>query len=346
MDGLRVRPDATVLARVGQVGFSDLSPAEVTAMSNVQRQTLASVARCALAPDVTLVYPDGLVLAGGLGLAPEIEKGACETACQEILSACLLAHVNSSAATIPIWLTSDAPSMGRVTSPSYPIEEATFFGNLWAAGAPAAYCKAGTVSESRVVGRLGILPGEGELYEDLRADTYYRDAEQRQAGTCGACARSASGAIEACSYEGATFAHPVTVWRARTYEAESAALSGGARVSGDAARVLRVRASWMKPGASVVFSDVMAQVGANTLAVYYTNGDPLGLPARQVAISVNGGPARVETLATRGAGWRDPQLLPLTFDELHEGANTITFTVPDGAEGPDLDWIQVVPALQ
>lgn len=332
MDGLRSRPDTVALSRVGQVGFAGLSPAEVNAMTDGQRRTLAAVARCALPPDATIVYPGGAVYEGGLGLAPEIETGACETACQEIMSACLLAHVNSSALSIPLWLTSDAPAMGRVTSTSYPIEEATFFGNLWAVGAPGVYCKASSASEHPVSGRLGSATNGGEP----RAD-----ADERQVGTCGACARTASGAIESCTLEGVTFAHPITAWRARTYEAESATLAGGATITGYPGRDV-VLVGRMFAGASVVFGDVLAsRAGANTLAVYFTNGDPLGAPARKVSISVNGGLARLETFAASGLGWGDARARLLTFDDFRAGANTVSIAVPEGAEGPSLDWIQL-----
>jgi hypothetical protein len=344
MDGLRWRPDADALARIGQVGLGGLSATEVNAMSDGQQQTLASVARCALAPDVALDYGGGLVLKGALGLAPEIEHGACELACQEILSACLLAHINWRSTSVPIWLTSAAPAMGHVTSSSYPIEEATFFGNLWASGSPAVYCKARTASEGRIPGRLGVLPGDGESYEDLRSELYYRDADQRQPGTCAACARTPSGAIESCALEGATFAHPVTVWRARTYEAEAANLSGGAQIGAHADRVLDVRVSSMKPGAGVIFEGVFAaHAGSNALAIYYTNGDPVGSPERRLAIAVNGAPVHFESFRARGTGWNDPQLRFVTVDGVRQGTNTIAMSVPADTSGPDLDWIEVVP---
>lgn len=346
MDGLRAMPASDALREIAEGGFARLSSAGTT---NDLRAAMAGLVRCALPAGARVDKPDQLgnvfTFKGEIGLAPQSEAAACDVACQELLTGCLLALVNTQqlGLEIPIWLTSDAPAMGPQVSPSYPIEEATFFGNLWASTSTTTYCKAPTVSEARVVGRVGMLPGDGALYEDLLADRYYRDANALRAGTCAACARDASGAIESCDLDGTTFAHPITVWRARAYQAEAATLSGTALVIGQPAEI-DARVGYMTAGAGVSFEGVAAErAGANTLAIYVNNGDPIGLGERKLAVSVNGGPAQVETFPARGRDWSHARAHFVTLEGFRAGANTITFTVPADAEGPDLDWIQVVP---
>jgi hypothetical protein len=346
MDGLRSMPDPEALREIAEGGFARLSSAGTTADL---RSAMAGLVRCALPAGARMEKPDQLgnvfTFKGEIGLAPQVETAACDSACQELLTGCLLALVNTQqrGLEIPIWLTSDAPAMGRQVSPSYPIEEATFFGNLWSSTSTstAAYCKAPTVSEARVVGRVGMLPGDGWRYEDLLADKYYRDADALRAGTCAACTRDASGAIESCDLDGTTFSHPVTVWRARAYQAEAATLSGSALVIGETSEI-DARVGYMTPGAAVSFEGVaVARAGSNTLAIYYNNGDSVG--SRKLAVAVNGGPAHAEDFVASNGDWSHARAHFVTLDGFRAGTNTITFTVPSDGPGPDLDWIQVVP---
>ena len=72
-----------------------------------------------------------LTFQGMLGLAPEWEDGACDGDCQEWVSACMLARTNVSGETVGIWLQADHPALGMDSSPSFPVYEASFFGNLF-----------------------------------------------------------------------------------------------------------------------------------------------------------------------------------------------------------------------
>jgi hypothetical protein len=337
-DGVSTLPDATLLARLSQRGLVDLSFAELNGMSDTERAALGQLTRCALEPTVTLDFPMGAGVGysfeGALGLAPEIATGACGTDCQELLTACYLAHVNTVSTSVPIWITSAAPAMGRERSTAYPLEEATFFGNFWAPAATAAYCKAPTASAVSVAGRI----------EDRYAWKYYGDADQTKAGTCAACARSPSGDLEACALDGVAFTHPVTVWRSRPYQAEAAVLSGSAQRAGRLEDPLQTHVGYMRPGATVTFEGVLAaNAGSNRLAIYFMNGDPVGGSTRKLSVAVNGGLARTESFPAKGGDWSRPLLRQATFDGFREGANTITFTVPADVEGPDLDWIEILP---
>jgi len=72
-----------------------------------------------------------VVLHGALGLAPEWKTETCDEACQEWVSACLLARTNSSGQTVDLWITADHDAIGFGFSPEYPVLEAAFYGNLF-----------------------------------------------------------------------------------------------------------------------------------------------------------------------------------------------------------------------
>jgi hypothetical protein len=98
------------------------------------RATMGYIVRCALASTKTITAKDSggvsYPFTGAIGVAPEWETGTCGTACQERMSACLLAHVNTSGVHIPIWLDGeDAIGWGQNTS--YPYQEGSFFGNVF-----------------------------------------------------------------------------------------------------------------------------------------------------------------------------------------------------------------------
>jgi len=136
------------------------------------RKTIAYLVRCALASNDTLVKRDQngteYTFAGGLGLCPQWKNGgvASDRGCQNMLSACLMAHLNTSGVHVPLWMTSESPAVGWGTSPSYPKQEGTFFGNIIMTGnlsnlampnvnAPVAYfCEGAGISAGVVAGRL------------------------------------------------------------------------------------------------------------------------------------------------------------------------------------------------
>ncbi len=75
---------------------------------------------------------------GSVGLAPEWLTGPCEQACQEWVSACLFARVNTFGVTVALYLDGDHPAFReeeeggptRIDS-GYVVEEGAFYGNMF-----------------------------------------------------------------------------------------------------------------------------------------------------------------------------------------------------------------------
>ncbi|HEX5655921.1 MAG TPA: hypothetical protein VFX59_01950, partial [Polyangiales bacterium] len=111
-------------------------------MSTAEGVTTASyLVRCALAGTDSIRikdYTGALVtLKGEAGLAPEWKDGQCEGACQEKISACLMALTNGDGAHVDVELV--APfTLGKTHS--YPYQEAAFYGNVFVDPPQAFYC--------------------------------------------------------------------------------------------------------------------------------------------------------------------------------------------------------------
>ncbi len=140
------------------------------------RKTVSYLVKCALASNDSLVKQDqngtNYTFAGGLGLCPAWKNGGVNNngSCQELVSACMMAHVNTAGVHIPLWLDAANNAIGWGISSSYPFQEGTFFGNIITTGdlsqlgqpgvtGPAAYYCDGdgftTGINGEVAGRLG-----------------------------------------------------------------------------------------------------------------------------------------------------------------------------------------------
>ncbi len=107
------------------------------------RNTVAYLVRCALAAGDTLVKQDqsgvSYTFNGGIGLCPAWKNGGVHgtnyRTCQNMVSACLMAHVNTAGVHIPIWMASEATQIGwGLDTVNYPAQEGTFFGNILETG--------------------------------------------------------------------------------------------------------------------------------------------------------------------------------------------------------------------
>ncbi|HVV49932.1 MAG TPA: hypothetical protein VHO06_09750 [Polyangia bacterium] len=180
------------------------------------RTQVAYLVRCALPANVSIVKQDqngaSYTFSGLIGLAPQWATGACDQTCQENVSACMLAHVNTAGVHIPLWIVSPNSAIGWGLDPSYPNQEATFFGNIFSLGAhgtdpstsPAYYCAGPQVRVNPPTGRLG----------SAQVDPPYTDAFGSQYALCASHCTMADSPYQTDGYKAcAGWNNPVTVWR-------------------------------------------------------------------------------------------------------------------------------------
>jgi hypothetical protein len=172
------------------------------------RTTISYIVRCALASGHTITAKDSLnntySWGGQIGVAPEWETNTCGTTCQERMTACLLAHVNTSGVHIPIWLDSEG-AIGWGQNSSYPFQEGSFFGNIFVSPPKGYFCNGKDFSAGTVPGRLGVGQSNAPYTDPF--------------GTPGPCvyscaASSANTNGVADGYSSCSgYTHVVTVWR-------------------------------------------------------------------------------------------------------------------------------------
>jgi hypothetical protein len=306
--------------------------------------------RCALARGDSITKEDAsgvsYTFAGQLGLGPEWKDGACDDGCQQAISACMLAHVNTTGVHIPLWLVSPDPAIGWGTDPQYPNREGSFFGNIFTPNpssglVDAFYCNGPGFSTDVVPGRLGAAQS-GAPYTDPYVTT------NDPAGTCAPCASTRPDGPSSCTADRVSFGSPITVWRGQTFQAETAMLSPGLSVIPCSTGVCSdgYRVGNIGPHATVTFTGVRSSTsGSRVLIVYYADGDSCGNTAceRWFNISVNGGPPQPWAFPVVKAGnWNVISGMSVGLTGFVAGTtNTITFTGDAAHAAPDLDWIEV-----
>jgi hypothetical protein len=314
------------------------------------RMTVRYLVRCALPLGDSITKQDALgtsyAFAGQLGLAPQWKNGSCDSSCQQAISACMLAHVNTTGVHIPLWLVSPNAAIGWDTSPQYPNREGTFFGNIFYANASskvvdAFYCNGPGFSTDTVPGRLGA-DQMGAPYSDPYTST------SDPTGDCRPCDETRPDGPNRCRADGVTFGSPITVWRGQTFQAETATLSHGLAIIPCEPGVCSngARVGYGGPHASVTFKGVFSSTtGSRVLIVYYANGDACADDTcqRYFNISINGGAPQTWAFPVVKSGdWNVISGMPVTLTGFVAGAaNTISFTGELGHAAPDLDWIEV-----
>jgi hypothetical protein len=128
--------------------------------------TAKYVVRCALAASDSIRIKDhtgGLVtLVGELGLAPSWKDGQCDAACQEKVSACLMALTNSSGNHVALELS--APfTLGTGNSSAFPYQEAVFYGNLFESPPKASYATGAAFQGINGGGVVGVFGASNRL---------------------------------------------------------------------------------------------------------------------------------------------------------------------------------------
>jgi hypothetical protein len=171
------------------------------------RTTVSYLVRCALPLGHTVTKTDQngtpFVFLGQVGVAPEWESGACGPDCQENVSACMLAHVNTSGQHIGLWLDSDNPAIGWGRNNNFPYQEGSFFGNIFANPPQAYFCNGKDFELGVVPGRLGVGQAGAPYVNPFPGSGYCQDA------CTPADAPHVGDGYKACK----GFPHVVTVWR-------------------------------------------------------------------------------------------------------------------------------------
>jgi hypothetical protein len=172
------------------------------------RMTMKYAIGCALPADRTVTLYDADMKAhtfsGEVGVAPEWETQVCGEACQESVSACVLARVNLTGTHLPISLNGDNKALGFSQSPEFPRQEGAYFGNVFS-NPPVAYaCKGRDADVKPIDGRLCIG----------QKNCPYVNAFPKDGGACsaGCTARESGTGYTACTVGGRTFSRPMTVW--------------------------------------------------------------------------------------------------------------------------------------
>ena len=153
---LRPRGGVSILA--GLESDAGLAGGAGLMASEDGRRVASYVVKCALPSDRSLEKLDAAgnvhVLRGSVGVAPEWEHGACDQSCQEWVSACLLGHVNLTGQHVGIWLTAEHPAIDLEKSRDFPLEEASYFGNVFAFVPEAYVCYGRDAKERPIAGRV------------------------------------------------------------------------------------------------------------------------------------------------------------------------------------------------
>jgi hypothetical protein len=226
-------------------GLSATTSTPVEAAPNqLQGMLLKYAARCALRTDQELEGPADSTGArprfpGSLGIAPEWHDGACDRACQEKVSSCLIALVNRTGKHVQLSLLSGATAMlesahslrAGESDLGFPHQEGAFFGNVFTG--EAFTCRGSAAGKGAQVKRFCALePGSCTGL-----------AEFADAGRCEdvcemSCVSLSDGsqrcAASACSDPGGhRWAFPITTYLRNQIEAGNADFLDGTRAAQD-----------------------------------------------------------------------------------------------------------------
>jgi hypothetical protein len=167
-------------------------------------------------------YGKSYTFQGSLGVAPEVESGVCDLNCQEKLSGALLAHVNNSGLHVGIWLVGPDNGIGWGTSPDFPYQEGTYFGNLFAQNMPGNYCAGKNLAAGDAKGRLGNPFGNnGAIMNSPYGWQYDGASGQNVPSYCSGFCTAQNDGFSSCPdgspqapySAGHAWTHPVTVYR-------------------------------------------------------------------------------------------------------------------------------------
>src|SRR4029077_1947737 len=129
----------------GLPGANGLSETSGLITTDAGRKVISYLIRCAL-PSGHSITKAGYTFQGDIGLCPQWEYGPIQyvsgvhndmngdRTCQNLVSACLMAHINTAGVHVPLWMDSESSKVGWGVSTNYPKQEGTFFGNILTTG--------------------------------------------------------------------------------------------------------------------------------------------------------------------------------------------------------------------
>lgn len=140
----------------------------LTLDTDEKRKFYGYLVQCALPPETSL-WVQGTQYTGLLGLAPTWAYGACDQTCQEWVSACMMARVNSNGSSVKLSFRADHSRIGLNADSTYPTPEAGYYGNVFLNPPEMYYCMLGGASQSAAAGRTcaNRTSGCGFVFTDM-----------------------------------------------------------------------------------------------------------------------------------------------------------------------------------
>jgi hypothetical protein len=152
LNGLRVESALSARALASLRGASRAPLAALGAIPAPARDVVRYAIECALPPGESAVLA-GAPVEGVVGLAPQWAHRACDRACREWVSACLVARMNARGERVAIELRGTAPSIAR-SAPTDLAFEGAYYGDLFTTPAIAWRCR-GDLAPRACEGRDG-----------------------------------------------------------------------------------------------------------------------------------------------------------------------------------------------
>jgi uncharacterized membrane protein YgcG len=211
---------------IGPLNAAGLQSGSFLMNSDAGRSTVSYLVRCALPSGHSITKQDkngtSYTFAGQIGVSPEWESGSCGNGCQEQMTACVLAHVNTSGVHIQLWLDGDSPAISWNQNSSYPDQEGSFFGNIFVSPPVAYYCNGKDFDVGVVPGRIGAGQTNAPYKNPFPSPGYCRDH------CTPADVPHQNDGYKACS----GYNHIVTVWRNANTTSGSSGSGGSTGSSG------------------------------------------------------------------------------------------------------------------
>lgn len=162
----------------GLNSLNGLSSSNGLITSDGGRKTIQYIVKCALPAgrSISKIY-NGVTYKfdGLLGVGAAWETGACNKDCQEHISACVLAHINTTGQNVALYLDGDHPALGWGQNSSYPYQEGSFFGNIFTSPPTAQFCNGKDFDKGLVAGRLGANSGSPYVNPFSWGSSYCKD---------------------------------------------------------------------------------------------------------------------------------------------------------------------------